>query len=47
MEAGKLDGKLHDELLKLTKDQLVKLAAVLLYQEGQVAANETLKEHQN
>jgi hypothetical protein len=35
--AGEFEGKLHTELQKLTKDQLVKVAAVLLYRDGQVA----------
>jgi hypothetical protein len=41
MEAGEFDGKLHEELQKLTKDQLMKLAAVLLYRDGQVAETNT------
>jgi hypothetical protein len=38
MDAGEFDGKLYVELQKLTKDQLIKLAAVLLYRDGQVEA---------
>jgi hypothetical protein len=45
MEAGKFEGKLHEELQKLTKDQLINLAAVLLYRDGQVAGNPDYREH--
>ena len=39
LDSGEFDGRLHEELQKLTKDQLTNLAAVLPYRDGQVTTN--------